>query len=126
MSEKNRVIGLTAILESVKTRKGDKSLLLTLATQEMSMDKEAYILHMRDRHIYFFMSEAMFDESQVVEAMPEPVEVKQKKGSKSQKLRNTLFKLHQFQGGEKEDFNDFYDDMMEKIIKFYSDKANQL
>jgi hypothetical protein len=46
--------------------------------------------------------------------------------SPGQRLRNVLFLIHQAQGGNKDNFNDFYNEKMEKIITHYKNILNEL
>lgn len=116
-----RIFNIQGQIESVKTRKGDKSLLLTVSTQEVRPEEAGLIMMMQDKHIYFFMSEQQFVADELVDLIPEPKQP-DVKYTKSQKLRFELQSLHAHLGNSKETFEDFYQSKMQEIIDFYQKK----
>jgi hypothetical protein len=46
--------------------------------------------------------------------------------SKSQRLRSVLYLIHEAKGGTKEMFNDYYDEVMEKLIDHYKNILSEL
>ena len=125
------VIAFAGQLEKLATRKGDKTLVLTIGTQSLKPESESLLLGVREKliHIYIFEVAPSSDEdliAAVADNMPEPVAPKTKVKTNSQKLRETFFKLHIRQGGTKESFDTFYDTMMGRVIKFYDDKAEAI
>lgn len=116
-----KIFNIQGQIESVKTRKGDKSLLLTVSTQEVQPHEAGLIMMMQDKHIFFFMSEQQFVANELVDLIPEPKQP-DVKYTKSQKLRFELQSLHAHMGGSKETFEDFYQTKMQEIIDFYQKK----
>lgn len=116
-----KIFNIQGQIESVKTRKGDKSLLLTVSTQEVRPEEAGLIMMMQDKHIYFFMSEQQFVADELVDLIPEPKQP-DVKYTKSQKLRFELQSLHAHLGNSKETFEDFYQSKMQEIIDFYQKK----
>lgn len=116
-----KIFNIQGQIESVKTRKGDKSLLLTVSTQEVQPHEAGLIMMMQDKHIFFFMSEQQFVANELVDLIPEPKQP-DVKYTKSQKLRFELQSLHAHLGGSKDTFEDFYQTKMQEIIDFYQKK----
>jgi hypothetical protein len=124
MSDTPQIFNLQGTLEKVSTRKGDKSLLISIATQETSPVKAGYIMSMQDQHIYFFMAGREFTSEEAM-ALPEPKREGQKY-SQSQKLRFKLFDIHVSKGGSKETFDEYYNTIMEELIVFYETKLKEI
>lgn len=120
-----RIFNIQGQIESVKTRKGDKSLLLTVSTQEIRPEEAGLIMMMQDKHIYFFMSEQAFEAEEIVELIPEP-KSQTSKYSKSQILRFELQKLHKVMNGNNDGFEAYYQEIMQKLIDQYKAKITEL
>ncbi len=116
---------IPAELEGVKTRKGDKSLVITIGTKELSSIQKAGIMDMQDRNIFFFMSEAELSTEGVLGVMPEPKQPGEK-WSRSQRLRFAIMSLHTASGGKPEDAEDFYSGKMDEIIQHYNKKVQDI
>lgn len=101
------------------TTMSDKTLRLQVDCQEISPDEEALIFSTRNKLGYFAFAEREIK----VEDLDLPDFVKEFKDEKtpSQRLRNTLFVLHE-QTDTKESFDDFYKRKIEEIITHFKNK----
>ncbi len=124
---KQLVYSIPAEIEKVSTRKGDRSLVVTIASSEISpMAKVAIMdMHDKDTPIFFFISTAIMTTDQVIEVMPEPRPIGEK-WSSSQRLRFSLQALHKAQGGQEEEFEDWYRVKMLELVDHYNKKTNEI
>jgi hypothetical protein len=125
MSDEVKIFNIQGQIDKVGTRKGDKSLVLTISTQEIKAHEAALIMMMQDQHIYFFMSEQQFKSDALLDLIPEPKDPA-KKYSMSQILRFELQELHSLQGGSRETFETKYKEIMQGIIDVYRKKNEEL
>jgi hypothetical protein len=125
MSGEVKIFNIQGQIDKVGTRKGDKSLVLTISTQEIKPHEAALIMMMQDSHIYFFMSEQQFKADDLLDLIPEPKDPG-RKYSQSQILRFELQKLHMKLGGTKESFEQYYQTIMQQLIDGYRKKIEEL
>lgn len=121
--------GFPAILETYKPRKGDKSMVITFATNELNNDEKLFIMNHHEKYVHLIVlpqempSASMED---VAEAMVDAERFKKQGNSDSQVLRNVLFKWFMLQGGKKEDFEEFRHKQMQELINHFGDKCKKI
>jgi len=103
------------------SRRKDKSLSLTFITSTEQSTKEFMEIDevLNDSGVLLFKSNGTLNKQEIKALESSEIEVEGK--SKSQRLRNVLYILHQ-QSNESISFNDFYSDRMEKLIQQIKDK----
>ena len=102
-------------------RRKDRSISLTFITSlEQSTDEFMELDSiLNESGVLFFKSNGNLTKEEIKELDSVEIEVEGK--SKSQRLRNVLYILHQ-QSKSNQSFNDFYADKMERIIQHFKDK----
>lgn len=114
-------IVVLGILENISTRQ-DNSIKLVIGSQEMDDEMAGKLFSLRNKYLKMLLSdnnitpieEALIDEQRLPDG--------KKAKSESQLLRNVLFRLHEYEGGNKDTFDVYYKDIMRKIIEHYKDK----
>ncbi len=127
MAEK--IKGIPAILEKFGSRKGDKSLLLYFATNELSDSEKLFIISQNEKYVNLVIMPGEQKEisiEELADALPDPARLEKKGKSDSEILRNVLFKLHILKGGKKEDFESYRHEIMVGIINVYGEKCKKL
>jgi hypothetical protein len=111
---------LAACLESYRPRK-DKSFTLTFSTSELREYEIITINQLMSKigALHFTESDKIEDEDL---AKMDVIDKEINNKSQSTRLRNTLFVLHQQNGGNNASFKDFYTTETEKIINHYKSK----
>lgn len=103
----------------------DKSIKVTLVTQELSGDKAGQIIGIAHQHVYFAIKPEPFLKPDIAAVESLKVDMDDTKiKSPSRRLRDVLFVLHQQDNGGIEDFEVFYVTRMERLIKQIKDKLN--
>jgi len=102
-------------------RRKDRSVSLTFITSlEQSTDEFMELDSiLNESGVLFFKSNGNLTKEEV-KAL-ESTEIENEGKTKSQRLRNVLYILHQ-QSKSNQSFNDFYSDKMENIIQHFKDK----
>ena len=118
----NKTFQVPAILAKLETL-SDGSIKTVFETPEMSPEDAAAILAFRQRQGWLLFKEQPFAEKDIPE---DTIQEFPDQKSPSQRLRNTLYVLHQKRGGKQEDFEEFRQKHMEKIINWIKDKINEL
>jgi hypothetical protein len=124
MSDKPKIFNLEGQVDGIKTRKGDKSLLISIALQETNPVQAGYLMGLQDKHVYFFMAERQFSADEII-ALPEPKK-EGKKYTRSQQLRFKLHDIHIKKGGLEADFEKYYQETMDKLIESYDKKLKEI
>ncbi|MBC8227805.1 MAG: hypothetical protein H8E74_11860 [Gammaproteobacteria bacterium] len=114
---------LEAQLDNIATR-ADGTLKVILGTQELSpeMSAKLFALHRKHAHVLISPHGIGKDQIDIVKDIavvtPKPA-VRGK--SPSQRMRNVFF-VYWEQNGSKGDFDDFYEEEMDKVINHYKSK----
>ena len=111
------MILLSSQVESIASRK-DKTIKLTLATQELSPKDAANLFQLNQQFCYLAIKEEPFskEEQDVIENLKaDPDTFK----TPSQRLRGILYKNYEQDNEGYKDFNLFYRFKMEKVISHY-------
>lgn len=105
-------------------RKKDRSVSFTFTTSLEQSSKEFIEIDelLGDNGILHFKSQGNLTSEEIKELDSFEIEVEGK--TKSQRLRNVLYILHQ-QTQPEQDFNSFYSENMEKIIEHYKSKLEK-
>lgn len=111
---------LETILETISTRV-DGTLKLSISTQEIDSTKAGDLFQLRGKFCKLLLSDNNITslEDEMVDNLS--LVGGKKKKTESQRLRATLFRLHE-QAGSNEDFEMFYKNEMNKIITHYQSK----
>ena len=112
---------LHATPEKISTRV-DRSLVITLATQELSPEEYAELFKLHQLPVQCLLKNAEIEPDDIdnIDYTPSPDDFKKHK-TPSQRLRNTIYRYWE-QVETKEEFNDYYARTMEKIISNIKDK----
>ena len=98
------------------------SMRIHVDTQEnISPDMLHNLLSMKDKVGYFTFCIDMLDFEDITDLPKIDKTTYSESKSPSQRLRAVLFLLHKQKGGKPEDFNEYYDNVMEKLINKYKD-----
>lgn len=110
---------IAAYIEGIRSRK-DKTVAITVGTQELSPEKAGEIFHMNGKLITAYLSntEVTKDDQDVVDA----IELDLPGKSPSQRLRSVLFLMWREKNEGFTDQNLHYIHHMEKIIEHYKTK----
>ncbi len=117
------MIVLAGILEGISTRKGDKSLKLTIGTQEVSPEKAGELMTFQDSHLYLAMKEETFNPSEIESFEKLKADFESGK-TPSQRLRGVLYRVWEAEPEGYQDFNRFYDFKMETLIEHFKTKLD--
>lgn len=101
----------------------DKGLKLVVHTNELKSEDKAEVMNLHEKTGYFVFAE-QDQEIKESDIPDEPIEFEGQK-TLSQRLRNTLFVLHEKQGGKPEDFEDYRRKVMERLIAHYKSKLDE-
>ncbi len=109
-----------ATVEGLRSRK-DKTVALTLGTQELSPEKAGLLFNTNNHLVtcYLSVKETISDEEQDI---IDSIEVESPSKTPSQRLRNVLYLLWKATPEGYKDFNLFYIHNMEKILDHYKSK----
>jgi isopentenyldiphosphate isomerase len=115
------MIVLPAQIESIASRK-DKTIRLTLGTQELSPNTSAQLFSMNQDFCYIAIKTESFlqNELNIIDDLKADMNAK----TPSQRLRNILYRNFEQNNEGYKDFNTFYISMMEKICEHYKNKLD--
>ena len=105
---------LPVYVESVRTRK-DKTIALTLSTQEISPSNAGELFRLLNALAYCYISPKSVSQQEVDQVDKLDPEFGGK--SQSQRLRNVLYKLYEQNSEGFKDFNNYYHSKTEIIIE---------
>jgi sugar diacid utilization regulator len=108
-------------IESISTRR-DKTLKVTIGTQELSPNQASDIFVLNQRFAYIGLKEEPFTQSEEVLIAGLKSEINQK--TPSQRLRSILYKLYEQDNKGYKDFGTFYASEMERIIEHFKSKID--
>lgn len=112
---------LPAIIESVATRR-DKTVKITLGTQELSPSNAAEILSMQNNLVVAYISSKEISQREIdqVESLDPVLQGK----TPSQRLRNTLYVAFSQKPEGFKEFDTYYQNKMDKFIEHVKSKLN--
>lgn len=115
------MIVLPAQIESIASRK-DKTIRLTLGTQELTPNTSAQLFSMNQDFCYIAIKTESFlqNELNIIDDLKADMNAK----TPSQRLRNILYRNFEQNNEGYKDFNTFYISMMEKICEHYKNKLD--
>lgn len=115
---------ITAGYLSAISSLADKSIKITISTQEISSDKIGQLFEIKDKYIKILFSEENIsnDIEDSVKGL-ELVSPSKHSKSKSNRLRNVLYRIWEKQE-IKSDFDEYYENQMEIIINHFKSKIN--
>jgi|TARA_R100001530_G_scaffold2201_2_gene3667 hypothetical protein len=105
-------------IEKIETRQ-DKTIKLTVGTQEITPDQASQLFELRQKSGYFLFAERAFDKSQI--DIPDFVPTEKNDKTPSQRLRSVLYIMWE-QRGKVGTFDDFYKQQVERFIDAVKDK----
>ena len=111
---------LTGTVEQISTRQ-DQTIVVKFGTQEIDNDNAARLFQLRNKFCKLLLTDDNITnlESELVSI--EPIATDKKNKTPGQRLRSTLYIVHE-QMNITEDFDVFYKAEMEKIINHYKTK----
>ena len=112
-----------ATLEGISTRV-DKTIKVTLGTQEMDSKQAMGLFEMRSKFIKVLFSDSAIEQKEVEAVNSLELKDTSKIKSNSQRLRNTLYLLWQ-QSGNVSKFDDYYNGSMNTIIEHFKSKLQK-
>ncbi len=115
------MIVLPAQIESIASRK-DKTIRLTLGTQELNPNTAAQIFSMDQQFCYFAIKTESFLQNELDSINDLKADINAK--TPSQRLRNILYRLYEQDNQGFKDFTTFYISIMEKICEHYKNKID--
>lgn len=107
-------IVLGCIVETISTRV-DGSLKLAFGTQEIASDDAGRLIQLRGKYVKVLLSDTNVTTIEAELVDQESITGEKKTKSKSQRLRNCIWRLWEHEGKPGE-FDTFYDSYMETII----------
>lgn len=117
--EDKKPVQFSAQIDTVRTLK-DGGLKITIETQELPADEKAILFDFANKQIWALFKELppRIEEIEVVEP---DTEFKTDK-TPSQRLRSVLFRYYEQNYSTKKTFEEFYREIMEKLINQYKEK----
>lgn len=110
---------LPAYIENIATRK-DKTVKLTLGTQELSPSKAGELFSLSNNLVVAYISQKDIGQKEIDQVDKLDPEFGGK--TQSQRLRNVLYKLFEQSAEGFKDFNTYYQSKMDLIIEHYKTK----
>lgn len=109
-------------LEGISTRK-DKTLKLTIGTQELNPNQASEIFGLNQQYIYVGIKEEPFTEREgdLIDSLRTDIEVLK---TPSQRLRGVIYKNYEQDNKGYIDFGVYYAAEMEKLINHYKNKLD--
>lgn len=116
------MILISGQIEGISTRK-DKTMKLTIGTQELTPHQAADIFQFNQQFGYFAIKPEPFqkEEQDLIDGLKSDYEGK----TPSQRLRGVLYKTWELKDEGFKDFNSYYVSKMELIIKHYKGKLDE-
>lgn len=113
---------IAAQIERIATRK-DRTVAITVGTQELAPDKAGQLFHLQDRVVCVYISEKeTIPQSEIDKVDALNPEFGQK--TQSQRMRNVLYKLFEKNSEGFKDFDSFYHHHSEVIIEHLKKKID--
>ena len=122
LSSMKEVLTIPGAIEGLTTRK-DKTVRLTIGTQEMAPATAATLFRLQNAYIYLAIKEEDFgrEDLEALQSMEAEMTDDVKK-THSQRLRAVLYRIWEQNNKGHTDFTSFYFAEMEKIITHYKNK----
>lgn len=116
------MILLPAQIEGITTRK-DKTIKLTIGTQELTPSEAAKMFYLNQQFCYMALKPEPFtrDEVDMVESMKADLDSAK---TPSQRLRSVLFRNYEQDNKGYKDFNTYYIGEMDRICEHYKSKLD--
>lgn len=115
----NKIVQFSAQIDGIRTLK-DGGLKISVDTQELPSDEKALLFGFSNKQIW-----AVFKETEIkpeeIEIVEPDTEFKSDK-TPSQRLRAVLFRYYEQNYSTQKTFEEFYREIMEKLINQYKDK----
>ena len=113
---------LAAIIEGITTRK-DKTIRLTIGTQELSPAQAAEVFGMNQQYCYLALKVEPFTKSELdtIDSLKTDLETAK---TPSQRLRGILFRTFEQDAEGYRDFTTYYTAKMEKICEHFKTKLD--
>jgi len=117
------MILIPAQVESITTRK-DKTLKVTIGTQELSPNDAAQVFHLNQQFCYMAIKPEQFtkEETDIIESLKSDLSTAK---TPSQRLRGILYLNYQQDNKGYKDFITYYASEIEKICEHYKNKLDQ-
>lgn len=113
---------IAAQIERIATRK-DRTVAITVGTQELTPDKAGQLFKIQDRVVVLYISEKeTIPQAEIDKVDALNPEFGQK--TQSQRMRNVLYKLFEQNAEGFKDFDSFYKHSTEKIIEHLKNKID--
>lgn|SRR5690606_27742334 len=112
---------LSVYVENITTRK-DKTVKLTLSTQELSPSKAGEMFSLMNKLAVAYISPKEIDQKEIDQVDKIDPEFHGK--TQSQRLRAVLFKLHEISPEGFKDFNNYYHFKMDELIESFKSKLS--
>ena len=115
-------IAIHSTIESVQTRK-DKTLKITIGSQELDGKQMAELMSLNQTLAICYISEKSIsnEEKQAIDNVT--VEAPKDFGkSPSQRMRNVMYKVWETTPTGVDNFDNYYDQQMERVIEHYKEK----
>lgn len=106
----------SALIEGISTRQ-DNTFKIILGANEMDKSQVADLFDLRNQFTKVFISSNNISEMEERLIDEQHLQDGKKVKTKSQRLRASLYRLHESEGGTKETFDDFYSERMERLIE---------
>lgn len=119
--EEKKPVQFSAQIDTVRTLK-DGGLKITIETQELHSDEKTILFDFANKQIWALFK-AIEPRAEEIDIIEPATEFKSDK-SPSQRLRAVLFRYYEQNYSNQKTFNEFYAQIMEKIINRYKDKLN--
>lgn len=113
---------IPAIVENIMTRK-DKTVKLTLGTQELSPGKAGELFNLLNSYSVVYFSPKEIDQKEIDQCDKLDPEFAGK--TQSQRIRNVLFKLFQQNAEGYKNFDNYYKNKTEQYIEHLKSKIQQ-
>ena len=118
----SKTFQVPAILNKVETLQ-DGSIKIVYETPELDDNDAASLFSFRNKQGWLLFKEQPFAEKDIPEDV---IQEFPDQKSPSQRLRNTLYVLHQKRGGKSEDFEEFRTKQMERFIESIKNKIREI
>jgi len=118
-----KILIIPGQIEGIRTLK-DRSMKITVETQELAPELGADLLRAAQKYGYIAFKEDKFgaDEFEYMASLKSDYTSAK---TPSQRLRNVLYRLWEFDAKGFDEFRSYYDSMMEKLIQHYKNKLDE-
>lgn len=114
----------SGVLQSISSL-ADRSVKLTIVTQELDSTDAARLFEMRNKFIKYLFSDSNIDPASEALLNDLHLQDTRKVKSPSQRLRAVLYLLNKQTGGTEENFDTYYQQHMEEIINHFKAKLDK-